>query len=290
MKDLVGNGKSEGAGIPSLVRFTGFHDSCVRRMQADPGRFDPLVIEFAAARLRELTASADLTMRIKSWDLEKIVRDDRLKQMMELGHGTTIGGPPARKAAVEALFDVETGTLGPCDYPKYGYLGCPDKTADFFGNPDLSHHYGSVIVTFRRQNVSSRTTLVFGNSVNFGAFRYKVPTWLDAPHPVCLAALAHHGAKEIPPEVDSAQMIKAFAILCASGKLTPRTLPAMEDLWGGRPGCEFFELHYHGELVFSRDVQSIDLMPWGEDLPDEKLLDRIRSMGIAVRTPHDFND
>ena len=55
----------------------------------------------------------------------------------------------------------------------------------------------------------------------------------------------------------------------------------------GRPGCELFELQYHGELVFSRDVQSVDLMPWDEEPPDKGLLDRIRAMGVAVRMPCD---
>ena len=49
-------------------------------------------------------------------------------------------------------------------------------------------------------------------------------------------------------------------LLRASGKLSARTLPTMGELFEGRPGCEIFELQYHGELVFSRDVQSIDLM------------------------------
>lgn len=270
---------------PSLARFARFHDSCVRRMKADPERFDPMLLEFAAARLRELVGSADLAMRVRQWDLEKIVADDRFKQMMELGRGTTLGGPDARREVIRSLFDANVEALQPQDYPKYGYLGCPDKRADFFGNPDFTHHYGSVIVTFRRERVLPRTTLVFGNSVNFGAFRFKVPTWLSAPEPVCLAALAHHGADEIPPNMDPALMIKAFAILSASGKLTARTLPSMDALFQERPGCDFFELHYHGELVFSRDVESIDLMPWGEEKPDEGLLDRIRAMGIVVRTP-----
>lgn len=273
---------------PSLARFARFHDSCVRRMKADSARFDPMLLEFAAVRLRELVASADFAMRIRQWDLEKIVADDRLKQMMELGRGTTMGGPAARREVVRCLFDADVEALEPCDYPKYGYLGCPDKRADFFGNPDFTHHYGSVIVTFRREQVLPRTTMVFGNSVNFGAFRYKVPTWLSAPDPVCLAALPHHGAEEISPNADPALMIKAFAILCSAGKLTARTLPSMEALFHERPGCEFFELHYHGELVFSRDVESIDLMPWGEEKADAELLDRIRAMGIVVRMAHGF--
>ena len=272
---------------PSLSRFASFHDSCVRRIESDPVRFNPQLLEFAAARLGELIASSDLAMRIRSWDLEKIVMDDRIKQMMELGRGTTMGGPEARRTVVEALFDADVDALAPRDYPKYGYLGCPDKRADFFGNPDFTHHYGSVIVTLKRENLLPRTTIVFGNSVNFGAFRYKVPTWLSAPHPVCLAGLPHHGAEDIPQSADPALMIKAFAILCASGKLSTRTLPTMGELFEGRPGCEFFELQYHGELVFSRDVQSVDLMPWGEEPPDMELLDRIRAMGVAVRMPCD---
>ena len=136
------------AECPSLLRFASFHDSCARRIESDPVRFNPQLLEFAAARLRELIGSSDLAMRIRSWDLEKIVMDDRIKQMMELGRGTTMG-----------------------------------------------------------------------------------------------------------------------------------------ELFEGRPGCEFFELHYHGELVFSRNVQSIDLMPWGEEPPDKGLLDRIRAMGVAVRMP-----
>ena len=286
MRDRGEKGKGEmTVECPSLSRFARFHDSCVRRIESDPVRFNPQLLEFAAARLRELIGSSDLAMRVRSWDLEKIVKDDRIKQMMELGRGTTLGGPEARRTVVEALFDADVNSLGPRDYPKYGYLGCPDKRADFFGNPDFTHHYGSVIVTLKRENLLSRTTIVFGNSVNFGAFRYKVPTWLSAPHPVCLAGLSHHGAEDIPPSADPALMIKAFAILCASGKLSARTLPTMDELFEGRPGCEFFELQYHGELVFSRDVQSIDLMPWGEEPPDEGLLDRIRAMGVAVRMP-----
>lgn len=268
---------------PSLARFGRFHDACVGRMTADPVRFNPRLIEFATARLRELCASADLSMRIRSRDLEKIVEDDRFKQMVELGHGATLGGPSARQQVVETLFDVQPGSLAPQDYPKYGYLGSPDKRSDFFGNLDLAHHYGSVIVTFRRERVLPRTTLVFGDSVNFRSFLYKVPTWLSAPHPVCLATLPHHGAEELPAHADPSGAIKVFAVLCAAGKLTVQSLSMLGELFGGRHGCEFFELHYHGELVFSRDVKSIDVMPWDDAPPDEALVRRIRSMGIDMR-------
>lgn len=57
----------------------------------------------------------------------------------------------------------------------------------------------------------------------------------------------------------------------------------MSELFNDRPGCEFFELQFHGDLIFSRDVESIDLMPWGDDSVNETVLNKIRALNITVR-------
>ena len=207
-------------------------------------------------------------MRVKETDLASIVADDRIKEMVELGSGTTLGGPEVRIKAARAMFDLYPELMPKTGYPKFGYLGPESARKDFFGLAEMAYHYGTVRLVLKRSEMAHRTTMMIGNGINFGNCYFRVPCLLEEPDITCLGELLHH-----PEDFAATGLLRrerdepaypamAFAVACAKGKLDKANFWRMEDVFDGTPGFEFFELHYHGELVLSRDVERVEIWNW----------------------------
>ena len=251
----------------SLVKFKAFHDAYLERIRAHRG-FPPELVEIVRLQLREICGAGTLCMRVKEADLASIVADGRIKEMVELGRGTTLGGPSVRKEAAHALFDLDPEKMPKNGYPKYGYLGPDSARKDFFGLAEMAYHYGTVRFVMKRSALAERTTVLVGNGINFGNCYFRVPCMLGDPDITCLGELVHHPEafaatgltrRERP---EPAQCAMAFAVACAKGKLTKANFWQIEDTFEGTPGFEFFELHFHGDLVLSRDVERVEVWDW----------------------------
>ena len=277
-------------GIKSLARLEAFHAAYLRRIVARPD-FPPELVDFVKKALRRFCKAGKFCLRVKQADVPSIVNDDRIKQMVELGHGTTIGGPEIRKEAVCSLFDLDEKTLSPSDYPKYGYLGPESVRADFFGLPDMAYHYGTVRFTLKRETMLERTTMLIGNGVNFGNCYFRVPCMMADPDITCLGELIHHGERlaavglHRSERSDPSLPAKAFAVACAKGKLDMNNFWRMEDVFEGMPGFEFFELHFHGEVLVSRDVERVDFWDWDDQSKEvfESVKPRFEALGVPVQ-------
>ena len=272
----------------SLATFQAFHDAYLKRIE-EHRAFPPELIEFVRLQLGEFCRAGTLAMRVKETDLAAIVADDRIKEMVELGRGTTLGGPAVRIEAIHALFDLGRGALKKNEYPKYGYLAPESVRADFFGLPDMAYHYGTVRIVLKRAALAERTTMLVGNGVNFGNCYFRVPCPLTAPDITCLGELVHHAEGLAATGLDRRERsdpsfpAKAFAVGCAKGKVTKANFWRLEDIYEGMPGFEFFELHFHGELVLSRDVERIDIWDWTED--SRSIYEALKPAFERIRVP-----
>ena len=276
MNEAIDTSKKDALGAlpPSLARFQAFHDAYLGRILADTAHFDRRLLEVVRHFLKVFADAGKLCIRVRERDVSAILDDDRVKEMVELGHGTTNGGPAVRKDVVAAAFDADVANLAPDQFPKYGYLGPESAMMDMVQCSDLGFHYGNVRFVLRRETMAARTTLCMGNGVNFGCFYFKVPTWLDHPEPTCFLSLPHHvdlmkggvpmGKGPAHPE----QAMTMFAVACLKGMLTKENFHTIGDVFEGAHGFEFFELHYHGHLVVSRDVERVDICRWTDETPE----------------------
>ena len=275
----MSNDPSEGL-PPSLARFGAFHDAYLGRILSDAAHFDRRLLEVARHFLGVFASAGRLCIRVKEGDLPTILDDDRIKEMVELGRGTTLGGPQVRKEVVAAQFDADVENLPPDQFPKYGYLGPDSAKADMVQCSDLAYHYGNVRFVLRRETMAARTTMSVGNGVNFGCFRFKVPTWLEHPAPTCFASLPHHvdaapgGGEAAKSPSRPERAMTMFVAACLKGLLTKENFHQIGDVFEGMQGFEFFELHYHGHLVVSRDVERVDIGRWTDD--SEAIFDAVK--------------
>ena len=274
MNEAIDTSKKDALGAlpPSLARFQAFHDAYLGRILADTAHFDRRLLEVVRHFLKVFADAGKLCIRVRERDVSAILDDDRVKEMVELGHGTTNGGPSVRKAVVAAAFDADVENLPADQFPKYGYLGPDSAMADMVECSDLGFHYGNVRFVLRHETMAARTTMSMGNGVNFGCFHFKVPTWLLNPEPTCFISLPHHvelmtkftaAMKEGPSR--PGQAMTMFAVACMRGMLTKDNFHTIGDVFEGAQGFEFFELHYHGHLIVSKDVERVDICRWTDD-------------------------
>ena len=75
------------------------------RILADTAHFDRRLLEVVRHFLKVFADAGKPCIRVRERDLSAILDDDRVKEMVELGHGTTNGGPAVRKDVVAAAFE-----------------------------------------------------------------------------------------------------------------------------------------------------------------------------------------
>lgn len=208
--------------------------------------------------LKDLVAQCDFSIFVTVEAFARIVKDDYIRNIFETGQGTTSGGAPARKMALENLYGVSTDGIAPADFPKYGALTGHDKRRDLMLDPDLFWHYGSVMLTLRKQNMMDRTTLTVGSSIDFNESILKTPTPVTDPKALCV--------KGMPTQLaaPSTRIFNGLAFLydlITTGKLSPKLPNSLATAADGMIGFEDYELQFHGRLQFSKDVESVTVFP-----------------------------
>ena len=257
----------------SLARFDAFRHDYFTRLQHHPS-CQPEFLYYARQQLQRIVDAGALCLRVPERSLEDILKSGRIKEVVECGGGTTMGGAETRKEVVKALFNAETEKMAPREFPKFGYLGPVKARQDFFGNPDMAYQYGNVRFVLKRDTVAANTTLTVGDSVNFGACYYMVPTRITDILPTCFIGLPNRddireGIKALHRQTaDPLLRLKVFCSLCFDRKLTPENFVQFAEIAQDMPGMEFFELQYHGELSLDQDVEAIEIMDWTDDTPE----------------------
>lgn len=221
--------------------------------------------------LNDVVQDNAFCMCVKMEALRQIIETDVFKNQMELTKGTTMGGSQARAVATKALFGVDTTCLLPQEYPKYGLLLSQQKTHDLYCDMDMIFHYGSVIVTFKKEAVFYRTTMCVGNSLNFGEYQYKCPTYVKEPRYTCIRI--QQGTQEI----------LSFYNHIINHQLKSDAPYTLLQVYERIAGYENYELQYHGELKLSSDVAKIELFPINdqEEALFQILTPRMEAYGIS---------
>jgi hypothetical protein len=227
-------------------------------------------------------------LRIRPKILTKIINDNRIKSVFETGGGATVGGIETRKTSIKELFNSSIKNVALNELPKYGYLGTKSKLAEFTANADMVHHYGSVLITLKKENFINRTTLTIGDSINFGDFYYKIPTFVSEPKIVALKGKLireENLKKGFVKQRTFEFYLDYFYSLIANKKLVPTAPFKLMEFFEGS-GFEFFELQFHGEIVFDRDVERIDFFAQtsGEKEEIEKNQSKLDEKKIPYKT------
>lgn len=247
--------------IPFLVSFKKYYDERYDDF-SKLHNTDSEKIEVVESFLREIVEKSDFSMCVKTSSLQQIINDDRFKNQVETLKGSSMGGVKGRKETTHELFGVDTEKLAPNEFPKYGLLTSKNKLADLAVNPDVFYHYGSLMVTFKKQNLINRTTMTVGTSLDFGESFNKTPTFVSNPKALCVKGFP---SKNIPQLFNNffggINGLTLFYEKIISKQITTDFPNRMSDAFDGMLGFEFFELQFHGNISFSNDVEKIEYYP-----------------------------
>lgn len=232
--------------------------------------------------LKEIVEKSDFSMCVRAEDFEKIVESDRVKSMFETGHGTSNGGVETRREWVRRMYGVNPNSLENSDFPKYGVLTGKNKVADLARDPDLFYHYGSVMLTLRKENFIDRTTMTVGSSFNFDESLLKSPTFVKDPKALCIKGFP------TDPTLNKGGWFNGlmfFYDMLKSGKLSVSKPNCLSIAADDMPGFENYELQFHGEIVFSHDVESVTFFPLQGN--EEELIAKVAPKLDALGIRHD---
>ncbi len=278
--------------IKTLVRLKDFHNKYYQEFLSEK-ETDIEKIKVVETFLKEAIDKNDFCIRVKIDALQSIIQDNRIKSVVELGRGgATIGGKNTRIKAIKYLFDVSEEELDVRDFPKFGYLSCKEKFIEFVGNSSMLYQYGNIILTFNKEKMFERTTLTVGNSLNFGEFLRKIPTFISDPKVICIKGKPRQNTLDIPIDFSVKSRhyyINKFYEAIMNKKLIPEKPFILPEIFNEN-GFEFFELQFHGDIIFDNVIQQIDYYPYSEEEEAnfEKLIPLLEEKKINVNK-FDFN-
>jgi len=246
------------------------------------------LLERLKAFLEEAVSYNDFCIRIHARHLPKIISENNIRQLAEVGGGTTLGGIDQRKKVVRQLFNCRLSEMTPADYPIFGYLASSDNGGELICNADMSYQYGGVLMVLKKDNMLSRTTMTYGDSVNMAACSRMVATRVNKILPTCFQSLANansgNDARFMAPP-NGSWFIQNLCMALDDGRLDPHALHKINDVFDGRFGGEFIELQYHGGIQIDRDVEAVYGMPFEDG--DEEIFDQakvqLKELGIKAR-------
>ena len=202
--------------------------------------------------LDNLINENNLGMCVPLKNLKEIIESDKIKNQLELNieiHGTT----ESRKESIKYLFGV-TENIKEEDYPKFGFILDKDPLRHMLTDTNIFYQYGNIILILKKENLINRTTMTLGSSLDFKAYLNKVPMKLTNPNIYCIEE----------------QHQKYFYELINNGKLTTK-LPGRMSKVLEEKGIVIsnYELQYHGEITFSKDIEKVCLLPIKETDKEE---------------------
>ncbi|MCQ2973978.1 MAG: hypothetical protein MJ211_04135 [Bacteroidales bacterium] len=217
---------------------------------------NPEKIKVVTDFLKKIVEASNFSMCLPIENLPKIIESDLIKNAMETGasKGSTIGGNEVRREATENLYGELPKDLKPSDYPKFGFLSGKDLMKDLGADIDIFWHYGSVMLTFKKENLFNRTTLTVGSSLNFNESILKSPVPVWDVFPMCIKG---HATKMLPKPIPMFRGFDFFYDQIINGKVSTSAPNQLAINCDDVPGFENYELQFFGELRFSRDVESI---------------------------------
>lgn len=241
----------------TLLKFDAYQDRYYRKLMQLPyfNLLYPIIEQF----IRQIVDKGAFCLRVSPTVLAQIMADGYIRNKMELPDDTPKGeNKSTRKEVVRRMFGQDPEILQPTEFHKYGYLSSPLVRQDLLWNYSLVYQYGSVLITLRKDRMMHRTTLCFGDSVNFGACGLMIPTRVDRIKATCIPGLRHADSL-IPDPIHPVDLYGYIAQKITDGKLTEKNFIQLGDITrDGPPLFDFIELQYHGRIDFPKDIERID--------------------------------
>lgn len=212
--------------------------------------------------LKDICSVSDFCIRVPTSALPEILSTNRIKSGVELNEAEN--QISRRKTVVQTMFKVNLDELPESDYPKFGYLGSKDKIADHICNNGLYAQYGGAILTLNKKYLEGRVTMTVGDSVNFGDFFQKIPTFVEDPKLTCIRSNVHTVTPlsvKLCRDAPGAKYYHMFFEKVISGELTLKTPLNLEEVFNEGHGFELYELQIHGEIEFDKAIKQVDVGP-----------------------------
>ena len=235
--------------------------------------------------LEKAVAECEFCVRFEMRHLPNVYQDRAIRQLAEVGGGVTFGGLDRRKKVLHCLFNCRIKEMEAADYPVFGYLTKPHNGYELLFNADMAYQYGSVLCVLKKENMMDRTTMTFGDSVNFGACLRMVATRVNKILPTCFQSIGNANsngeARIMAPPTPFWYIVNLYRAIEA-GKIDLDRLDRLPDLFDGRAGCEFIELQYHGGIRIDRDIKEMYGMEWDEGDAEimKEYFPKIEELGI----------
>lgn len=268
-----------------LVGFRDFHEEMDSRAK-ESGEYTPEEISTVENFLKDVIEKSDFSMAVRFDCMNRIIDDGIFKSSVErcwdmMKDCEYDEKYPGRRYATPEFFHIDASELEGKDYEKYGYLSCKDKRQDFLDTDQIFEYYGNVIVNFKKENLIHRTTMTVGDSLNrrieFGKSSV-TPTFTDDPRFVCISGYPEKYRDILLDLITSGDLLSDRPNLISK--------PKYFDQGYELSYLSYFELQFHGELSFSKDVESVDILRTENDDDSKKteqddLKKRIESLGIT---------
>lgn len=246
------------------------------------GEYTPEEFSTVENFLKEVVAKSDFSMAVKLNSMNRILDDDVFQSNVErfwnmMGDSEYNEQYINRRYATPEFFQIDVSELEGKDYEKYGYLSCKDKRQDVSDTDEILQYYGNVIVNFKKENLIHRTTVTVGDSLNmrhrFGK-NSVTPTLTNDPRFVCISGYPKCYTDILLDLIKSGKLLSDHPNLVSKRKYSDHGY----DL----SYFSYFELQFHGELRFSRDVESVDILRTKQDdwKEQDDLKSRIESLGV----------
>lgn len=231
--------------------------------------------------LKKIIARGDFYVKVPTKVLPEILKSGYLKNALQAGRTASGGGIAVRIKSTEFMFGCSSSELNKPDYPRFGYLSCPDPKVNMLMTYDMSYQYGDATIKLKKNNLFDRTTLTVGSSLDFMSFAYLIPTLLTDPKATCIFGVATHlssGHEAAPYGPGNIKNYLFLADKIKDGTINYKNFYNIDELLGREiPIFKYIELQFHGDIKLS-DFERIDYM----EEPNEEVIKGFKARGIPV--------
>lgn len=203
----------------------------------------------------------DFATNTDSKAIEQILKDGKLKGIVETGTSNGELDVDLRKRATESLFSFfDVDDLDPSEFEKYGYLGTSDR----------AKMYGDCRIVFKKDNLWDRTTFTVGDSleavVNGG---YKTPSKVSNPKIVSFSTDPFSPDMPDVNETAIKSIQKAFNSIEEHGYFQ-----------GVINNQDYVELQFHGSVTLD-DISYIEIPQSSKNLTE--ILEIAEAKGVKIK-------
>lgn len=239
----------------TLKNFKSLHDNTYSQKVRE-NKYDLDDTKTVEKFLNDAAEQCDISIAVSFYAVNSIIEQDRFRSIVDQFWDGCFKDAEYnekdldRKHATSEFFHADLSSLAPEDYEKYGFLSCRDKKQDLIDQTSIYKNRGQIIVNFKKENLLDRTTMVVGDSLNhrnYLGIGSVTPTPVSQPRAVCIPGYSNNTIKELSRAITNKDLLP--------------TRPGMiSKLNKFEKNFEYLELQLHGDLTFSKDVESIDVI------------------------------